>query len=41
VQDLRSRWVRSGGGGFAVETDRLEQGAWVRFMRIEYVKAAD
>ena len=38
VQELRSRWVRAG-DGFAVETDRLEDGAWVRFMRIAYVRA--
>jgi hypothetical protein len=40
VQNLRSRWVRAG-DGFAVETDRLENGAWVRFMRIVYARAAD
>ena len=39
VQNLRSRWVRSG-DGFAVETDRFESGAWVRFMRITYVRAS-
>lgn len=38
VQHLRSRWVREG-EGFAVETDRFEDGAWVRFMRIDYVRA--
>ncbi len=40
VQELRSRWVRSG-DGFAVETDRLENGTWSRFMRISYVRAAE
>ena len=39
VQLLRSRWVRSG-DAFAVETDRFENGAWSRFMRIAYVRAA-
>lgn len=40
VQTLRSRWARSG-DGFAVETDRLENSAWVRFMRIVYARAGD
>lgn len=39
VQELRSRWVRSG-DAFAVETDRFENGAWVRFMRITYTRTA-
>jgi hypothetical protein len=40
VQHLRSRWIMSGQDGFIVESDRLEDGAWVRFMRITYVSAA-
>lgn len=38
VQILRSRWLRSG-DSFVVETDRFENGAWSRFMRISYVRA--
>ena len=40
VQVLRSRWVLSA-QGFAVETDRFENGAWARFMRINYVRAPE
>jgi hypothetical protein len=41
VQSLRSRWIMNGEGGFVVETDRFEHGAWVRLMRISYVSAPE
>lgn len=40
VQMLRSRWIIKPDGGFAIETDRLEEGVWVRLMRIDYVRAS-
>jgi hypothetical protein len=39
LQHLRSRWIRSGEGGFTVETEREEDGAWVMLMRITYAHA--